>query len=1095
MAASAAALVPVAFVPTPAYAAISGLTITPLTDNWEGARVAFTATYTGASSSGAITFAATGDGVAGTNYVATPTVGVAAGGASYTFPGTTAGGVNSVTVYVDTIADAAIAAHTITLTGSDATTPTPNTQVSSTTASVWNWDPAANSYILTGPGTVPETATTTGTGVSAVTTQATAWVSATLSGSAQTLAHDVVIPVASMDRLAGPAAAQAGTDSTRDYTALPAGSTITIKAGSSSGATGVTLFDDAIDEDDQSFDVNITTGQAPGGSAASAGGATAPVTITDDDAQPTVKVAGGGSVSESGSLGFPISLSGPTQRAGAAVRFDTSSGDTLDNSNPATSGTDFTAVTNRSVTFPNNSTNSTVLVKTTGNVNVSNVPIGDGVVEGTENLKATLSAPTNITLGTPVSASGTIVDADTPPSASTISVNETGVAATSWTEGNSGTVDKWIYLTLSGTASIPVKINYAFSGGTATNGTDYVGKDGSLTIAPGETKAKIPVSIIGDTYYESPDETFNLVLTSPNATLTGSTTAFTIADDGDTKPTWNLKDATVDEGKTGVTQAKIPVTLSGPTNVDVSFTFSVPAVVGAGTTATQGATVAGGTALGASDYAQPTSSVVTIPAGQTTADLVIPVNGDTVYEGNETIAIPAPVVSAGSSNVTTGTPSTASLTIKDDDAAPAVTFNSTGGTEGTSIRVNATVTGTAEKAYKLKFATAGSGTGNEVATYNTDYSGNIANLGLIGGELTVTAGAATPTLGQIAEFYLEPDSIDEPTETFGVTATESSASLIGIPVSTGTYKITDDPGDLPPAVHIPDGSIKENEKSIEVPVGLEWTADNSATSTTQTLTVPWETADGTAKAGEDYEASHGTLMITPDGKGNVISVKIIDDKMKEPDETFWIKLGKPGPAGASVYNNIWNGTVTIESDDMSNPVAPTLTVTGPAKGGGLAAIWGKAGPKADVELWGAPLPGKLAPLNVTVKADDNGEYKFVSRAITQGWTFAVKSDGMVSAAKTVKLTQSPALTVSTTKGKLTAMVVGNPKAGGQTVTIQRKSGSKWVTVASGKTGTAGYKGTWSFKSKTKLTLRALVSGNSTTGIAAGYSATKTITIK
>jgi hypothetical protein len=99
---SAAALVPATFVASPASAAIiPNLTITSA-GVWEGGTATFTVTYTGTTSSGSVAFDTAGsveDGgltaTKGTDFTGTPSV------ASYTFPGTAAGGTNSITVTVD----------------------------------------------------------------------------------------------------------------------------------------------------------------------------------------------------------------------------------------------------------------------------------------------------------------------------------------------------------------------------------------------------------------------------------------------------------------------------------------------------------------------------------------------------------------------------------------------------------------------------------------------------------------------------------------------------------------------------------------------------------------------------------------------------------------------------------------------------------------------------------------------------------------------------------------------------------------------------------------------------------------------------------
>ena len=58
----------------------------------------------------------------------------------------------------------------------------------------------------------------------------------------------------------------------------------------------------------------------------------------------------------------------------------------------------------------------------------------------------------------------------------------------------------------------------------------------------------------------------------------------------------------------------------------------------------------------------------------------------------------------------------------------------------------------------------------------------------------------------------------------------------------------------------------------------------------QTVTVDWTTADGTAIAGQDYEAATGTLTFSALATAQTIRVPIIDDNLDEAAETFTVAL-------------------------------------------------------------------------------------------------------------------------------------------------------------------------------------------------------------
>jgi hypothetical protein len=76
-----------------------------------------------------------------------------------------------------------------------------------------------------------------------------------------------------------------------------------------------------------------------------------------------------------------------------------------------------------------------------------------------------------------------------------------------------------------------VTVNYATANGTATAGSDYVAKAGTLTFAPGTTSQTITVTVNGDILIEA-NETFSVNLSSPtNATLGTATAVVTIVND------------------------------------------------------------------------------------------------------------------------------------------------------------------------------------------------------------------------------------------------------------------------------------------------------------------------------------------------------------------------------------------------------------------------------------------------------------------------------------------------------------------------------------------------------------------------------------
>jgi ribosomal protein L24E len=60
-----------------------------------------------------------------------------------------------------------------------------------------------------------------------------------------------------------------------------------------------------------------------------------------------------------------------------------------------------------------------------------------------------------------------------------------------------------------------------------------------------------------------------------------------------------------------------------------------------------------------------------------------------------------------------------------------------------------------------------------------------------------------------------------------------------------------------------------------------------------TATVQWATADGTAVAGQDYEAASGTVSFAAGETVKTIAVKVLGDYDREGDEDFFVRLSNP----------------------------------------------------------------------------------------------------------------------------------------------------------------------------------------------------------
>ncbi|MEO9966787.1 MAG: DUF2341 domain-containing protein [Reichenbachiella sp.] len=165
------------------------------------------------------------------------------------------------------------------------------------------------------------------------------------------------------------------------------------------------------------------------------------------------------------------------------------------------------------------------------------------------------------------------------------------------------------------------QVNYSATGGTATNGADYILASGTLDIAIGETSNSFTLDLTNDLAFEA-DETIVVSLSSPvNANLgTNSEITITIADN-DNAPTiaFASSTATVNEG---TNQFDVPILLSATSGQSTSVNYAVT----------------GGTATNGVDYVL-NSGTITIPAGALTKSLIVNIVDDVMIETTETINI------------------------------------------------------------------------------------------------------------------------------------------------------------------------------------------------------------------------------------------------------------------------------------------------------------------------------------------------------------------------------------------------------------------------------------------------------------------------
>ena len=285
-----------------------------------------------------------------------------------------------------------------------------------------------------------------------------------------------------------------------DYVA--ASGTLTFTPGQQSQPVSVTINGDTAAEPNETFNINLSNSVN-----ATIGDNQGVGTIVNDDALPAISI-NDVSVTE-GTSGtttatFTVSLTATSSQT-VTVNYATAG-------NTATSGTDFVAA-NGTLTFTPGQISQPI------NVTIN----GDATFEPNESFSVNLSSPANASIADSQGV-GTITNDDTQPA---ISINDVSVA-----EGDSGTSNASLLVSLSNASSQTITVNFATANNTAIAGTHYVSTSGTLTFNPETTTQLINVLVNGDLLNEAPAFTFNVNLSAAtNASIADNQGAGTIVDD------------------------------------------------------------------------------------------------------------------------------------------------------------------------------------------------------------------------------------------------------------------------------------------------------------------------------------------------------------------------------------------------------------------------------------------------------------------------------------------------------------------------------------------------------------------------------------
>lgn len=311
-----------------------------------------------------------------------------------------------------------------------------------------------------------------------------------------------------------------------------------------------------------------------------------------------------------------------------------------------------------------------------------------------------------------------------------------------------------------------------------------------------------------------------------------------------------------------------------------------------------------GSAIAGSDYTAVSGTLI-FNANVTVAVFSIPIINDSRDEPNEnfTLSLSNPV------NATLGSPSSASVLITDDDPEPTVAFSSSSysATESSSAAtITVNLSTASDKTISVSYQTS-----NGTAVSGSDY--------------TATNGTFTFTPGQTSKTFNIPilnDTRDEFNETINLSLSNPTNATLGTPNSS-VLTIIDNDSEPTLAFNSSSYSVSEGSGTKSITVNL-------STASNKTITVHYQTSNGTAVSGSDYTATNGTLTFTPDQTSKTFTVIIREDSLIESNETINLTLSN---ASNAILTNPSNSTLTILDNDSAP--SPTYTTFLPVLAKGL----------------------------------------------------------------------------------------------------------------------------------------------------------------
>ena len=442
------------------------------------------------------------------------------------------------------------------------------------------------------------------------------------------------------------------------------------------------------------------------------------------------------------------------------------------------------------------------------------------------------------------------------------------------------------------------------------------------TAATGEDSASLPGWSIGNSRLQRSGTSWT--------TAPGDPVQFDMRGHRNADPKLGIADASAIEGSA----VRFAVSLDNATDAEVTVQY----------------TTGDDTAVAGTDYTAVSSGTLTIPAGDTVAEISIDTTGDSVDEDDETFTV---TLSSPSSNADLGTDTSATGTILDDDGKAVVSVAGGTAVEGSNLGFTVSIRAATDADVTVQYSTS-IGTGDTASASDfTAASGETA---------TITAGQTETTIS----IPTTQDSFDESDETFTLTISNpsSNAELGTATSATGTIEDDDTVGLVfsAPTLEVTEGA----SNSYTVALATEPSANVSVTiaaggiagltlGTSQLTFTPsnWDQAQTVSvSADHDDDASPGSARLTHTASGGdygsvtaALPVAVTDDDspaivlsqtaLQVPEDgsatytvalatvpTEKVTLELAGTAGTDL--TVTPGTLEFEPDAWDTPVTVTV---------------------------------------------------------------------------------------------------------------------------------------------------------------------------